>query len=244
MIAALASLVIALAGAVIAIRRPRNPIGWLALTPAVATAATFAAQVIRLSFLVETVPGVPLATWVAATFGQPVPLLALPLVLILLPSGRPRSVAWRPTALVVAAWAVALVAVTAISPVNILDPEEMGNPIAPAGRIGDALLGLQTAGWAVAPIMAGAGVASVASRYHAATGPERTVLASVLVAGAVALLLVAPVIAARAGAIGEPDVLLREGLLVLAALIVAVAMTRAALLRSPSVEGRLQPRSR
>ena len=163
-------------GALVASRRPRNPIGWIYLVGTVLTeiggSNSFADQY-TLYALVTRPGSLPAAQWIA-WFAQPAlqlgffGLLVLPLLLF--PDGRLPSPRWRPVAVAagvaIAAHAVAL----AFGPVR--SPVELSNPVgvsalagaanASAGLSGLLLIGL-TLACASAPVI----------RFRRAAGPER-----------------------------------------------------------------------
>ena len=89
---ALAWGVFALTGAVLAIRRPANPIGWLFLVIAVAAEG---AQVASNGGPVDPAGGAPSMLRLVAAEAWVVPFGLLPVLLILFPTGRPPTRRWR-----------------------------------------------------------------------------------------------------------------------------------------------------
>jgi hypothetical protein len=113
----LAFLTFVLLGALLVVRRPEHPVGWLLGALGVAVLTQQAAQGYALLGTTGSVgpPGWQLASWVAAWSVTP-PLVLLVVLLLLFPDGRPSSPAWRTLTWLVAAggaalticWAVAL----------------------------------------------------------------------------------------------------------------------------------------
>jgi hypothetical protein len=90
-----------LVGAVIAIHRPRNPLGWIFCAVGLSQAlVVFTAEygVYALRTAPGTVPGGPLAIWAAQWVWAPGIGLLLTFVPLLFPTGRLPSRRWRPVA--------------------------------------------------------------------------------------------------------------------------------------------------
>jgi hypothetical protein len=88
-------------GALIATHRPRNPIGWLFCAVGVFQGLLIAAQAYSdyaLRIAPGTVPGGPLANWVAQWVWAPSVGLLFTFVPLLFPDGRLPSPRWRPVA--------------------------------------------------------------------------------------------------------------------------------------------------
>jgi hypothetical protein len=88
-------------GALIATHRPRNPIGWLFCAVGVFQGLLIAAEAYSdyaLRIAPGTVPGGPLANWVAQWVWAPSVGLLYTFVLLLFPDGRLPSPRWRPVA--------------------------------------------------------------------------------------------------------------------------------------------------
>jgi hypothetical protein len=86
-------------GAVLAVRRPRNAVGWLCLAFGMAGTSALSAQAYATHALVTapaTLPGGAIAAWWAGWIFTP-PFLILTMFLpLLFPTGRPPSPRWRP----------------------------------------------------------------------------------------------------------------------------------------------------
>jgi hypothetical protein len=92
-------------GAVVASRRPGNPIGWIMCTMGLLFALSglgdsYAAYALYSGS--EQMPGAPFAAWVSTTTAA---ILAIPLLLLLFPDGRLPSRRWRRRLWTVASYA-------------------------------------------------------------------------------------------------------------------------------------------
>jgi signal transduction histidine kinase len=105
-------------GALVASRRPRNPIGWLFLAGALLTALDLLAQAYATSRAgANPLPGAAWAAWIASILIEAgiVPLI---FALLLFPVGRLPSSRWRPVAWLAAASSIVGSIATAVSNVN------------------------------------------------------------------------------------------------------------------------------
>jgi hypothetical protein len=94
------NMAIPVTGFVLASRRPRNPIGWLALAAALGRGLSIFANEYGQRALVAvpgSLPAGPLALWVS-TWIWPIPLAMVAFLFLLFPTGRLRSRRWRPGA--------------------------------------------------------------------------------------------------------------------------------------------------
>ena len=212
-------------GSVVAALRPRNPIGWLALTVGLCFAAAFLAEQWAILALLNRpgeVPGGDLAEWLRNWLWVPGYALVPTLLLALLPDGRLPSPRWRP---LVPATVVAIALATLawmLLPYDTLDVD----PLTPASENPVAVHGID---WLEVPASlpliacALASLAAFALRARRATGVERQQLRWIGagVAVALALLLAAQV----AGTDQAAPYALAAGLVVLPAA-VGVAVLR------------------
>jgi hypothetical protein len=173
----------ALVGALVAARRPRNPIGWLMLcAPLAACLATLADELSLYGVVTApgSVPFVGFATWISEWFWVEM-LAPLVFVLFLFPSGRLPSRRWRPIA-----WAVALMflSVGAIfafgTPSSDVHPE-IKNPFALPAVVPLAQLLEETFG--VFIFILGLAVLSITAKYRAATAVEKQQIKWIVMAG-------------------------------------------------------------
>jgi hypothetical protein len=207
-------LAFATTGALVAIRRPRNPIGWILL----GAGLSYAVGGVSIAVHDEAVPLVMwVSTWVwmagvgpAATFG-----------LLLFPDGRLPSRRWRAAAWLAAAANVMVLTGIALEPGRFEDStveNPLGLEAAPA--VPDLLADLGAAALAVAIAVS---IASVAARFRRSHGVEREQLkwlaySGVVVGIALAAALVIEIVA------GERAVNLTNTIVSLSLAVVPVAM--------------------
>ncbi|HZD75067.1 MAG TPA: hypothetical protein VE776_14470, partial [Actinomycetota bacterium] len=184
-------------GAVLASRRPRHPVGWLLLAQTFSLLATGAAAEYVAYGLARggTLP----ALREAARYYPPTAetgLILLGFVLLLTPTGRLPSPAWRWRARAMVAVPATLLLVAALAPGSV-DPYQqvLGSPFDFKGLRGVLLVVNQLAlPSATLAMVAGAG--SLVVRFRRATGVERQQLRWVTLA---AVLLLPAAVAALAG---------------------------------------------
>jgi MFS family permease len=165
----------ALVGALIAARRPRNPIGWLCLGFGLAGGSQVAAYSYAIHGLITepgSLPGAQFAAWWAGWAASPVFSFLTSLLPLLFPTGRPPSPRWRPVLLLsLVTMAVATLS-AAFSPGPLSGAPEFVNPIGLGilGEVAPALTPLSP--WLLMASMLLA-TASLIVRYRRAQGPER-----------------------------------------------------------------------
>jgi hypothetical protein len=199
----------ATAGAVLASRRPRHPVGWLLLAfGLIPQALSGAAEgYARYGLLARpgTLPGAEqLATLASATFVPGLSLITF--ILLLTPTGSLPSARWRWFARVAAALPVAFLAAWLLG-MPQLDPESplasVRNPFAISGLAGVGMAVAGVVSPAIALTMAVA-AASLVRRFRRGRGSERQQLRWLAVAAALA----PPVVLATAAAIAVGNLVL------------------------------------
>ncbi len=154
-------------GALLATRRPGNPIGWLFLAAALGLAISAFAHGYG-DFAIDArpgaFPGARFVTWWGWTGWVAFALLAV-YVPLLFPDGRLPSRRWRWVAVVGAAAVAAQTLELALRPGDLEDFPGAGNPLGmPA--LGGVLDGIETLSRSVVPLVLVAGLASLVVRYR------------------------------------------------------------------------------
>ena len=175
----------AVVGAIVALRRPENPIGWIFLTIGMLTSlAAFSGAGADRAF--HSGPPIPwwgvLSAWYNSWFWYPLFMLATTFTFLLFPSGLP-SRRWRPIFWLAVATTVLASALSAVAPrieigVDLTsgDSVMIVNPMSPsfASEVGNA----DESWWVSGPLILGvfcgfAAIVSVALRTWRARGLER-----------------------------------------------------------------------
>ena len=193
-------------GAVLAILRPRNPIGWLFLIASIGfTMGIFSTEyVTRSTILGADLPGYALVDWIGAWAGTVALWAAIVFIPIVFPDGHPLGPRWR-----LVAWAALIafgltIVAQAVQPTGPTGPSgptgyagRLPNPIAVGGTLADianAIAGL--------PFLLVFGIlafASIGLRFRRSRGIERQQLKWFLFA--VAFLFVTATIGAATGSV-------------------------------------------
>jgi hypothetical protein len=159
-------------GALVASRRPENPVGWLLCFSGVAVStSSFSSQYAIYTLLAQpgVLPAGEAVAWIAA---WQLPIMSgLPvLYLLLFPTGRLPSARWRPVAWTTVAFIVAGVILAALSPgayLGSLGP--IRNPLGIEGVTGF----YKATFFTTSPLLFGAAVLSLFVRLRRAVGVER-----------------------------------------------------------------------
>lgn len=153
-------------GALVAARRPSNPIGWLLLAEGVLWQLNQLAGDLRL-FATVTHPGLPgaaAAAWVYDVMWIP-PAAALPLLFLLFPTGRLPSRRWRLALVALAAGTVLLGVAVGLRPGPFTSNPDIANPIG-VEKLRPAIDSLEAAGNLLVALCFFAGLASLMVRYR------------------------------------------------------------------------------
>jgi hypothetical protein len=171
MIAAFAAL-----GAVLASRRPRNPIGWILCASPLCLAFTELARNWYVHTLIAEPGSLPLASglmWAANWSWIPGFMPLLTLLLLLFPDGRPPSRRWRPVGWLAGLAMALLIVGYAFAPGRLEDYPRVDNPVGLGGAAGDALEVFQFIGFPLFALAAIASMASLVVRFRRSHGVER-----------------------------------------------------------------------
>jgi hypothetical protein len=171
MIAAFAAL-----GAVLASRRPRNPIGWILCASPLCLAFTELARNWYVHTLIAEPGSLPLASglmWAANWSWIPGFMPLLTLLLLLFPDGRPPSRRWRPVGWLAGLAMALLIVGYAFAPGRLEDYPRVDNPVGLGGAAGYALEVFQFIGFPLFALAAIASMASLVVRFRRSHGVER-----------------------------------------------------------------------
>lgn len=161
-------------GALIASRRPRNPIGWILVAIGVGAAVMVAAMAFTRHELVlhdNRTPVVVFAAWLESWVWYPLLITIPTFLLFLFPTGRPASPRWRWLLWVAGAF-MAVISITAILQARLRgDGYDIDNPIGVA-TIRDVEEMLAPLFIGILGVVAAA-LASLVVRYRAGTREER-----------------------------------------------------------------------
>jgi hypothetical protein len=164
--------VYAATGALVASRRPRNPIGWLLLTMAFWFGVLMLSEQLAWHGLLadgQLTPGASRWYWVAGWAWVPAVVPIFTLVPQLFPTGAPLSPRWRGLLWAAVASIGALVAGTALAPGSLENQPAVDNPYG-LGRA--AALGVDV-GFGMVAVIALVSAASLAVRFRRSHGIER-----------------------------------------------------------------------
>jgi hypothetical protein len=168
--------VFAALGALVASRRPGNPIGWILLASPLFLAFTELARNWYVHTLFADPGSLPLASglmWAANWAWIPGFMPLLTLLLVLFPDGSPPSRRWRAVAWLAVLAMSLLVAGYALAPGALEDYPRVDNPIGVGGPAGDLLEVFQGIGFPLFGLAAIASMVSLVARFRRSRGVER-----------------------------------------------------------------------
>src|SRR3954449_8876811 len=172
------------AGALIAVRRPGNPIGWMFLGTGVAAGLGTLASTYADSWIDDR-SGPEALGKIAACYGSVgwIPFILVPstFLLLLFPDGRPLSPRWRWGGWAAGVGIAASFVGNLIKPGPLEDYPKLDNPLGVEGGIADLLQGV---GWLGVLVGIVASAISLVLRFRRATGDEREQLKWLAYAGA------------------------------------------------------------
>jgi len=166
-------------GVIILARAHGHAVGWLFVVAATMMAAAFGCLALGFG-LVSSEPAHPLIGWVGllgSVLWAPAPVLLLPAVALIFPTGSLPGPRWRWPVALVAALVVAQVVVTLIRPGPLTD-SIADNPLTPwlppmSEGVLEVLRALEAVGRLALPLAAGLGVAAILVRFRHSQGVER-----------------------------------------------------------------------
>jgi hypothetical protein len=187
-VAVLAVLSFATVGALVASRRPKNPIGWILSVVGLGMGFGFFAQGYADYVLIVrpgSLPGGGIAVWSLSWSGN-VLTVAPTFLLLLFPDGRLPSSRWRAVAWLAAVAAVASLGGAAFSPgVPDDDYPMVTNPVGIGGTFGDLLNLMNSCGGALLAAALFLSVISITVRLRRSRGEKRQQIKWIVYAGAV-----------------------------------------------------------
>jgi hypothetical protein len=163
-------------GALVASRRPHNPIGWIFCGIGFLSAAqSFAVSYGDYSLVVwhGALAGVKTMAWLSSWISDPVSLIGAALLCLLFPNGRLLSSLWRPVMWMALGAGTTLFVVYAFIPGPLYTFPSITNPVGIGGAVGDILGMLDTIGLVVLQIAFLASAVSLILRLLRARGIER-----------------------------------------------------------------------
>src|SRR5215212_10467049 len=163
-------------GALVASRRPHNPIGWIFCGIGFLNAAqSFAVAYGDYSLVVRhgALAGVKIMAWLSSWISDPIGLIGGALLFLLFPNGRLLSSLWRPVMWTAVGAGAALLVVGAFTPGPLYTFPSITNPVGIGGTVGHILGMLDTIGLVVLLIALLASAVSLILRLLRARGIER-----------------------------------------------------------------------
>ncbi|MDP9486467.1 MAG: hypothetical protein M3Q49_11925 [Actinomycetota bacterium] len=180
-------------GALVASRRPENPIGWIFCGGGLVNVVQdFALRYADYTLYAQhgALPGGRYMAWISSWVGSPSLMVLAVLLFLLFPNGRLPSRRWRPVVWMAVGGGVIVALAVALRP-GALDTHSIANPLGFGGGIGGVLQVLGNVGGALVPVSLLASVTSLILRLRGARGDERQqlkwfVYAAALMVGGVA----------------------------------------------------------
>jgi hypothetical protein len=163
-------------GALLASRRPRNPIGWILVVSPLCLAFTQVARDWYIHALFADPGSLPLASglmWAANWAWIPGFMPLLTLLLLLFPDGALPSHRWRPVAWLAGLGMGLLIVGYAFAPGPLEDYPRVENPLGIGGAFGDALEVFRAVGFPFFALAAIGSMASLVVRFRRSSGVER-----------------------------------------------------------------------
>ncbi|HEV3376044.1 MAG TPA: hypothetical protein VG126_02065 [Thermoleophilaceae bacterium] len=163
-------------GALVASRRPGNPIGWILCVSPLCLAFTELARNWYVHTLIAEPGSLPLASglmWAANWAWIPGFMPLLTLLLLLFPDGHVPSLRWRSVGWLAVAAMGLLIVGYALAPGPLEDYPRVDNPVGISGAAGDVLEIFQGVGFPFFALAATGSMASLVVRFRRSHGVER-----------------------------------------------------------------------
>ena len=173
-------------GALVASRRPQNPIGWILCFVSVSLVlVSFAwGYADHTLYGGGSLPAARFAAWLANWLVTPAIFVATASIFLLFPTGRPPSARWRPVMWMLSVLAVLTVVGTALKPGELFSFPTVDNPFGVGGPAGEVIVEIDRASdFAAIPTFLVA-LAAMLLRLRRARGEERQQVKWVAYAGA------------------------------------------------------------
>jgi hypothetical protein len=195
-----APLVYAGIGGILASRLPRNPIGWLFLTAAMAIGTMLPVNLLVASALESLRPAsdaVTAVSWARAVFAVPVMLAALVTAALVFPNGRPLPGWWRWVTVATLAGGALLMFVSAADPLGLPAYPSIPNPTSLPYELAPLIHAFQLLAFAIVVPCIGLAAASVWVRYRRSDAVVRAQLRWIVLGVGIAAIGVIPYLVVR-----------------------------------------------
>ncbi len=162
-------------GALVASRRPENPIGWIFCCGGLVNVVQdFALRYADYTLYAQhgVLPGGRYMAWISSWVGSPSLMLLAVLLFLLFPNGRLPSRRWRAVVWMAVGGSAIVALAVALRP-GALDTHSIANPLGIGGSIGGVLRVLGSVGGALIVVSLLASVTSLIVRLRGARGDER-----------------------------------------------------------------------
>ena len=187
-------------GGTLAARLPANPIGWLLLLIGVALGGMLPVNLLVAVAHESLRPASSFVVWIAwarTTFGTPVVLATVVVVLQIFPDGRPLVGRWRLGFWAAIAAGVLMMGTTAVDPIGLITYPSIANPLALPYALHDVVGGLRTVGVLAVIATAGVALAALWHRYRRGDAICRAQLRWIILAAAIGVAGATPFVFAR-----------------------------------------------
>jgi signal transduction histidine kinase len=185
------ALAYALVGALVSVRQPRNPIGWMFAVVGVLAGLTLFAAGYRSPIPLgsDSALIMKLGHWLSLWVWIPTTMLPLTFVLLLFPDGHLPSTRWWPVAGAAGLGMVSFILSVALHPRPPIEPDPPVNPFGLSGALGLLAL-LELGSYILLPIGACGALAALVMRFRRSRGIEREQLKWLAYGSSIAILII------------------------------------------------------